>query len=166
MDFSIFDLFEYLKNEEYDKFEKSLDYIKNNNISIDDIDLNMKDDNNNYLITYLILSNKHKLVEKLLEIESIKIDIYDNDGRSILYIPIKYNYEKIFKTLLDYNNKTIGVSICDIRDYNGNIALHYAIKIKKLEFIEELLKNNSNTLFADKLSEILQINLSNKLSRL
>ena len=149
MDFSIFDLFEYLKNEEYDKFEKSLDFIKDNNISIDDIDLNMKDDNNNYLITYLILSNKHKLVEKLLEIESIKIDIYDSDGRSILYIPIKYNYEKIFKTLLDYNNKTIGVSICDVRDYNGNIALHYSIKIKKLDFIEELLKNNSNTLFAD-----------------
>ena len=149
MEFDIFNLFEYLKNQEYDKFDKSIDHIIKNKLTLDDIDLNMKDDNNNYLLNYLVLANKHEILEKMLQIENIKIDIFDIEGRSILYIPIKYNYSKIFQLLLDYDKKTIGISICDIRDQNNNIALHYAIKTKDMEFIEQLLKSGSNTLFAD-----------------
>jgi len=149
MDFDIFDLFNYLKSENYDKFNESLDYIIKNKLTIDDIDLNLKDDNNNYLLNYLIIQNNYKLLEKLFKIENIKIDIFDSDNKSILYIPVKFNYEKIFKLLLEYNKNTIGVSICDMRDNNNNIALHYAIKYKNKNFVEELLKNDSNTLFAD-----------------
>ena len=149
MDFDIFDIFNYLKNENYDKFNESIDYIIKNKLTIDDIDLNLKDDNNNYLINYLIIQNNYKLLEKLFKIENIKIDIFDSDNKSILYIPIKYNYKKIFDLLLEYNKNTIGISIYDIRDNNNNIALHYAIKYKNKIFIEELLKYESNTLFAD-----------------
>ena len=149
MEFDIFNLFEYLKNQEYDQFEKSLDHIINNKLTLDDIDLNMKDDNNNYLLNYLVLANKHELIEKMFQIENIKTDIFDIEGRSILYIPIKYNYSKIIKLFLEYDKKTIGISICDIRDMNNNIALHYGIKSKNFEYIEDLLKSGSNTLFAD-----------------
>jgi len=149
MDFDIFDIFNYLKSEDYDKIEKSIDYIIKNNLTIDDIDLNLKDDNNNYLLNYLIIQNNYKLLEKLFKIENIKIDIFDSDNKSILYIPIKFNYKKIFNLLLEYNKSTIGVSIYDIRDNNNNIALHYAIKYKNKTFIEDLLKYESNTLFAD-----------------
>jgi ankyrin repeat protein len=147
MEFDVFDLFKYLKNEEFDKIDKSLDYIVSN--KVDNIDLNIKDDMNNYIINYLIILNKHELINKLLKIDNIKIDIFDAENKSILYVPIKYNYTKIFKYLLDYNMNTIGISICDIRDNNNNIALHYAIKNKNYDFIEELLKNDSHTLFAD-----------------
>ncbi len=97
MEFDIFNLFEYLKNQEYDQFEKSIDHIITNKLTLDDIDLNMKDDNNNYLLNYLVLANKHEIIEKMFKIENIKIDIFDIEGRSILYIPIKYNYTKIFR---------------------------------------------------------------------
>ena len=149
MDFDIFDIFNYLKSEDYDKIEKSIDYIIKNNLTIEDIDLNLKDDNNNYLLNYLIIQNNYKLLEKLFKIENIKIDIFDSDNKSILYIPIKFNYKKLFNLLLEYNKSTIGVSIYDIRDNNNNIALHYAIKYKNKTFIEDLLKYESNTLFAD-----------------
>lgn len=149
MDFDIFDLFNYLKDENYNKLDESLDYIIKNKLTIDNIDLNLKDENNNCLVNYIIIQNNYKLLEKLFKIENIKIDIFDSDNKSILYIPIKFNYKKIFSLLLEYNKNTIGVSICDIRDNNNNIALHYAIKYKNLQFIEDLLKNDSNTLYTD-----------------
>jgi ankyrin repeat protein len=149
MEFDIFNLFAYLKDEDYDKFEKSIDYILEKKMTMDDFDLNIKDDNNNYLLNYLIVQNKYNLISKILKIENIKIDIFDSDNKSILYIPIKYNYKKIFNSLLEYNKNNIGVSICDMRDNNNNIALHYAIKAKNQEYIELLLKNDSNCLFSD-----------------
>ncbi len=149
MNFDIFDLFNFIKDDEFDKFNQSIDFIIKEKITINDIDLNMKDDNNNYLLNYLIVSNKYDLIEKLLKIEGIKIDIFDSDNKSILYIPIKYNYKKVFNLLLEYNKTSIGISICDIKDNNNNIALHYAIKNKNVYFIEELLNSNSNTLFSD-----------------
>ena len=149
LNFDIYDLFNFLKNEEYDKFEKSIDHIINNNLSLDDIDLNVKDDDNNYLLNYIILANKHQILEKMFKIENIKIDIFDSDNKNILFIPIKYNYKKVFKLLLDYNKKTIGISICDLQDKDLKIPLHYAIILKNYDFIEDLLNNDSNTLFSD-----------------
>jgi ankyrin repeat protein len=144
MNFTIFDLFDYIKNQQYEKFIESLDYIIDNKLTVEDIDLNLKDNNNNYLINYLVIQNNYKLLKKLFQINDIKIDIFDSDNKNILYIPIKYNYDNIFNLLLDYNKKTIGVSICDIKDKNNNIALHYAINYKNIEFIKLLLDNNSN----------------------
>jgi len=150
MDFDIYKLFDFLKNDNYDKFETAIDYILDNKLTIDDIDLNSKDDNNIYLINYLVIANNYKILEKLFQIENIKIDILDNENRSILNVPIKYNYKKLFDLLLKYNKNIIGISICDIKDQFNNIALHYAIKNKNIYFIDELLKYGSNIMISDK----------------
>lgn len=148
----IYDLFNFIKNEEFEKIEKLID-DKNNNINfiIDEVDFNIKDDNNNYFINYLVIQNKYELLDKLLKsINNIRLDIFDSENKSILYIPIKFNYKKLFDILITHNKKSVGVSICDIRDNLGHIALHYAIKNKNTYFIDTLLQNDSNTLFADK----------------
>jgi ankyrin repeat protein len=105
------------------------------------------------LIQYAILYNKSDLVELLIKKEC-KIDIYDNDGRSILFNPIKYNYLEIVKILLEYEKNNIGVTISQMQDNNGYYPIHYAIFFKNLEVLnifseKELsfdeLDNSNNT---------------------
>lgn len=128
-------LFELVKNHKWEEF---LLYLKKN----EDIDLNIRDENNNYIITYIILFNKPEITSKLIEMGS-RIDIIDNDERSILYIPIKYNYKSIIEILIKYDQKVIGETIQDIRDRNGNISLHYAIGLKN-EYATKLLLDNGS----------------------
>jgi hypothetical protein len=87
-------LFNLVKNGEYIKLEQEIDSIIRKNYTIDDIDLNTQDENNNYFIIYLIIANKYDLLKKLLTIKAIKLDIYDHENKNILYIPIRYNYKK------------------------------------------------------------------------
>ena len=64
-----------------------------------DIDVNIRDDGNTYLLAYAIMYNQHELVELLINAGS-KIDIVDHEGHSILYMVIKYGYDDILKTLI------------------------------------------------------------------
>jgi len=75
-------IFNLIKTHKIDELEKILfsDEIKS---------LNFHDENNNYLIHYLINYNQIELLEKLLEKKNIKLDIVDNEGKTILYLLIK-----------------------------------------------------------------------------
>ena len=125
-------LFNLIKSHKYDDF---IDIINNNK----DINLNIKDNSNIYLIQYAILYNNLKIVEFLLK-KNVNIDIIDENGRILLYVPIKYNYIDIIKIMLLYNEKYIGISILDILDNHKNCVLHYAIIFNNLEIVKLLLK--------------------------
>ena len=129
-------LFDHIKNHEWED-------VKNILSSDEYIDVNIKDTNNNSLITYAILYNNPEITLLLLERDT-KIDIIDDDGKSILYIPIKYNYDEIVDLLLEYNEKIIGESILDIYDTNGNIPLYYALFYKNIRAINKILNYQTN----------------------
>ena len=140
------ELFKYLKESKWDKFKNYID----ENV---DEDYNIYDNNYNYLLHYIINYNKYDLLNFFLEkIETIKLDILDTDERTILYVPIKYNYMNIIKLLLKISEKIIGIPIIDLRDKNGYTALHYTIIFKNLELFKILIESKSNPYIKDNLS--------------
>ena len=138
--------------DNYDYYEKIFKLIKKNKwdeilkllkeITID-IDINMKDQTGNYIISYAILHNRLDII-KILHDLNVKLDILDADNRSILYIPIKYGYDEILEYLLQINSEMIGVSIIDIKDRNFRTPIHYAILNKNIFAIKKLLEKNCN----------------------
>jgi ankyrin repeat protein len=134
-------LFNYVRNHEWTKFKNLLE-------SDDTIDINTRDNQTNYLLTYAIRFNKIDIVELLLK-RGAKYDIVDRSERSILYDVIESNYHDILLKLLDHSAKNIGIMITDIRDLNGNIPLHYAIKFKNIEAAKLLMQHKSNAYITD-----------------
>ena len=130
-------LFNLIKNHKYDELIK---HLKNLDASID---LNLRDEYNEYLLSYAILYNNLELVKLIID-KGGKIDITDNDHRSILYICIKYGYEDIIDYLLQINKDNIGINILDIKDKSNKIPLHYAIQKKNIKIIEKLCECGSN----------------------
>lgn len=124
-------LFDLLKKHEWTDFTKYLN-------SIDNIDVNIRDDQNNYLLTYAILYNKPDIVKLLIK-HGARIDILDNEDRSILYIAIKYDYQDIIDILLEHNKDSIGILLFDIRDRNNNVPVHYAIMFNNWLALTKLL---------------------------
>lgn len=168
-------LFKLLKNHEWDKFK---DYIDKNS----EIDLNIRDNSNNYLIHYIILYNKPDLLNLLLS-RNAKLDINDSDGRNILYISIKYNYLDIIEIIFKYENKNLGITISDMNDSNGIYPIHYCIEFKnydalilfkkykksfnELDFLDNLplhyaIKTNDMNIFKIILQETNDINFQTK----
>lgn len=141
MDTDINTLFEYIRSHKWDEF-KSL--LKNN----DSIDLNFRDNQNNYLLTYAVRFNRPDIVNLLLQ-NGARYDIVDFNDRSILYDAIQSNFEEIIIILLNYSEKEIGINITNIRDINGNIPLHYAIYNNNEYIVDVLLKYNSNPHITD-----------------
>ena len=134
-------LFDLIKNNKYNELKKK---VENNEY----IDLNLRDENGNYLIIYAILKNKLEII-KLLINKGARIDIIDQEGRSLIYIPIKYGYNDIIKLLLEYDKKNVGLSIIDTKDKYQNIPLHYAIFFKNIEALKDLLEAGSNPNITD-----------------
>lgn len=129
-------LFDIIKKHEWDNFITTLN-------SFDEIDVNIRDENNNHLITYAVLFNRPDIVQTLID-KGAKIDIQDVDERSLLYIPIKYDYYDILTLLLKTNKENIGISIIDIKDKYYKIPIHYAINLKNIRAIKLLLEYGSN----------------------
>ena len=130
-------MFELVRKQEW---EKVIKYLKEYN----EIDVNIRDNNNNYLITYAILFNKIDIVSLLIH-KGSKLDVIDNDGKSVIYMAVKYNYNEILDLLLHFNKTHIGISLVDIQDQNGSIPLHYAISSKNISAIDKLIDAGSNT---------------------
>ena len=130
-----------------------IDLIKNKNINElikviknnKNIDLNVRDENYNYFINYVLLYNQEDLIDLVLS-RKIRLDILDSDGRNILYIPIKYSYHNILKKLLDKDFNNVGISILDIKDKLGLTALHYSIIFNNYKAFELLLEKGANYL--------------------
>lgn len=132
-------LFQFIKTNKEDQF---LEYISA--LSQEDIDVNMRDDNGNYLIYFAITMNKKKIIKKLIEYGA-RLDILDSEGNSIMYYPIKYNYLEIIDMLLEYNKTTVGISLVNIKDTKGSVPIFYAIRYKNRYALQELLTNGADT---------------------
>jgi ankyrin repeat protein len=129
-------LFDLLKQHKWDDFIKIIN-------EHDDINVNIRDEGNNYLVQYAIWLNRKDIVGILIN-RGAKLDITDSDGRSILYIPIKFAYNDILQLLLFFNRSQIGISLVDIQDVSQYIPLHYAIIFNNIEAIKLLLTYGSN----------------------
>ena len=111
---------------------------------IDNIDINIKNNKNNYLLTYAVLFNKLDTVKLLLD-NGATIDILDYQNRSLLFTPINFQYNDMLILLLEYNKKNIGQSIINIRDKYKKLPIHYCIEFNNLFALKTLIKFNSNT---------------------
>lgn len=140
------DLFNLLKSHNIDEFKKLLNSIDHTDILFD---INVRDEQQNFLLTYAINLNKVDIVKLLIE-KGARIDITDRYDRSIIIIAINYAYYDILQTLLEENKKNIGVSVVDLKDRNGKIPLHYAIDIQSFKSVEILLEFGSNPNVHDK----------------
>lgn len=134
---SILNLFRLIKNHQYEDMISQLS-------EDDDIDVNIKDNSNNYLIHYAILFNRKDIVTLLIN-KGARLDVTDTDGRSILHIAIKYDYYDILELLIHFNRTVIGVSLVDIRDSHGSIPLHYSIMFKNKRAVNLLIDAGSDT---------------------
>jgi ankyrin repeat protein len=135
-------LFDLIKKHQISEVIKILEEDK-------ELDINLRDNSDNYLIQYAIIGNEIELLKTLLK-RDVKLDIIDGDGRTLLYLPIKYNYMESLTLILDNNDKLLGITLTDITDINGNIPLHYAIMFGNKEAINLLIKYNSNINLQDK----------------
>ena len=75
-------IFQYVKAEQWDLL---LDFILKNNI-----DYSIRDNSNIYLLEYAINFNKIEIIKALLS-KDIRIDILDENNRSLLYTIIKFS---------------------------------------------------------------------------
>jgi ankyrin repeat protein len=127
-----------------------IELIKNKNIKDlislikkdNDINLNVKDSNYNYFIYYVILYNEEELLDLILK-RNIRLDILDTDGRNMLYVPIKFSYNKMLIKLIEKDSQNIGLPIIDIKDKLGLTALHYSIIFNNYEAYKILLKKSN-----------------------
>jgi ankyrin repeat protein len=138
-------IFNLIKNHEWDKI------ISKISSSDDNFDVNIKDQTNNYIITYAVIYNQKMLVKILFE-HNARIDILDADEKSILYYPIKFSYDSMLEYLLQLNKDMIGINILEIKDKTSKTALHYAIKFLNIFAIQKLLDFGSNTNTTDNAS--------------
>ena len=128
-------LFNLIKNN------KDIDFINYiTKFPKDDIDVNIKDSNGNYLLSIAIIKNFIKIIEILLEYDA-KTDIIDAEGHSILYYPIKYNYQEALELLINHDNKSFGLSLVNIEDTRKSVPLFYAIKYKNFQALKFLINN-------------------------
>jgi ankyrin repeat protein len=128
-------IFQYVKAQQW---ELLLKLIINNNINY-----NIKDSSNVFLLEYAIVFNKLDIIKALLD-KDVRIDILDENYRSILYTVIKFSYIDILKLFIDKNKNTISLNIFEIFDKEGNIPLFYAIKFNNIEITKLIIENINN----------------------
>ncbi len=149
-------IFNYIKNK---KFDELYNYIKNQD---SDFDLDIYDENYNYFIQYIVMFNAIDILKLIFDKKiSIRLDVLDNDGRNILYMPIKYNYYEILKLLIDYDKKNIGMNLLDVKDNFGYSGFHYCIIYNNLKAL--LLIYNLGTIID---ADIYKLCLEHKRSQL
>ena len=129
-------LFQLLKQKKQKEFYKLVDNSKPKQ------DLNIRDKTGNYLLNYAVIYNDIELVVYLLE-NGTSLDIVDTDKKSILYTAIKFDHIEIFKILLEYNKKNIGLDILNIQDNDGHTALFYAVRHRRYDMFELLIENTT-----------------------
>lgn len=134
-------IFDFIHNDDWASVEK---IIKSKNI-----DVNIRDKSKNYPLSFAVINNKKNIVKMLLE-NGAKIDITDQDMRSILFYPIKFKYNHILDLLLEANLKGVNIPIIDIIDIYGQNALFYAVKNKNIYAVKQLIKFKSPINVIDK----------------
>ena len=145
-------LFSFIKNQEWNKF------IENIN---SDHDLNVYDKNLNYMIQYIILYNNVPSLKTILKYD-ITLDWLDTEGKTILYIPIKYGHIEIIKILLHYDSENVGIFLLDNKDSQSLFPIHYSLLLKKFDIFELLLKTSKSTLIDNNGNSLLHLTILTK----
>src|SRR5271169_704266 len=94
-------LFELIRNHKWNDFNELLD-------KDDTVDINVRDNQFNYLLTYAIRFNKIDTVKKLL-VKGAKYDIVDRMERSIIHDALESNFEEIIFELLESSKRNVGI---------------------------------------------------------
>ena len=136
------EIFNLIKNNNFDKI---FELIKNEEFK----DFDLRDENYNYFIQYIVNYNQINIMKLILNLSknkniNIRLDIFDSDGRTILYNCVKFNYFEMSNILIDYNKTTIGLSIIDNKDRLGYTSLHYSIIFNNIDIFKLLLNNNAD----------------------
>lgn len=132
---TIVKIFEFIKQRDWNNLIK---LIKKTSI-----DLNIKDNSGTWLLEYAIIFNQIELVDVLLE-KGVRIDITDDNSKSVLYNIIKFSYLDILVKFLHKDKTLVGKSILELKDSGGNIPLFYAIKLFNIECVKLILVNTKN----------------------
>ena len=122
------------------KFKELYNLLKNDKDN--EIDINISDKYNNYLIHYIINYNEIDLLKLILNKYKPHNYYLDNDGRSILYNPIKFGLNNICDEILNYDN--IGFDIINIIDKYNNNSLHYCIIFNNFYVFKKIFDINSD----------------------
>lgn len=134
-------IFTFLKEHKWEAFVA--EFTDNN------IDVNLRDEQDNYLIQYAVLYQQKDIIDMLIK-KGCKLDMLDKEGHSIVYSSVKYNYKDILQSLLSYAPQQIGIHLADYQDKEGNLPLHYSIKFNNIDAFQMLLpKSNPNMRDAD-----------------
>ena len=128
-------IFQFIKLQDWKNLKK---IINENNM-----DYNIKDNSNIWLIEYLITFNQIDIL-KLLLTKNIRIDVQDEQNKTILYSVIKFSHIEILNLLLKKDKTIVGKSILEMKDTEDNIPLFYAIKFFNIEAIELILNHQQN----------------------
>jgi ankyrin repeat protein len=126
-------LFSQLLEHKWDDFIDTLEKNKDN------IDININDKNNNKMLTYAIIMNKPDIVQLLIDYGA-RIDITDNENRTIAYYPIVFHFNEILDILLKANNTSIGLSLLHNTNINSKTILNYAIDVNNIYAIKKILE--------------------------
>ena len=134
-------LFQFIKNNKNQQF---IEYLSNLNPT--EFDINIKDEHNNYLIFFAIMTNNRSVLKKILEF-NVRFDVLDTEGYSLLYYPIKFHYPEIIDILLAKDQELVGVSIKDMKDAKGYTPILYAIRYNNHHALQELLNVNADVTY-------------------
>jgi ankyrin repeat protein len=134
-------IFNLIKNNDT---SNAIKMLEDNKIS----NLNIKDEHNNYLIHYIVNYNNIILLKECLK-KNIRLDVLDNDNRTILFNIVKFNYTEILKLLIEHNKNLVGISLLDIKDKIGLTILHYSIISNNFNIFKILLENDANPYIND-----------------
>lgn len=135
-------IIELIKNKEITKLKELL--LENKNINLDVVD-----SSNDRFIFFVLIYRLEEILDIVLQ-RKIKLDVFDIDHRSILYIPIKYGYDSMLKKLIINDKMKTGISIINITDKLGLSPLHYAIVFKNAFAFDLLLENGADILCSTK----------------
>ena len=132
-------IFDNISKNNWDEVNKLID---------ENDDINIQDKNGNYLIEFIIINNKEKILKKILGKNPV-IDFLNKDERSILYHPIIFSYIDIIKLILENDKKIIGSKIINKKDGKNLYPLHYSIRTKNKDIFDLLLKYNPDLYIYD-----------------
>ena len=127
-------LFDTINKQDWDTLKKLIDDNK-------DVDLNIRDNSNNYLVQFIILYNQINLIDLFLQ-RKCKFDIIDYHAKTLLYYAIKLNYYEVVKKLLSISY--IGIPLIELGDKNKFLPIHYAILFNNFKVLELLIEKKAN----------------------
>ena len=114
------EIYNIIQKNDFDNFQKVIKNLDN---------LNIKLKNDNFILNELIILQNLKMIKFFLSMENVNTDILDNEGRTILYYPIKNKNEELLDLLIEFDEKNIGISIFDKLDSENNL---FSKTIKKV----------------------------------